>query len=724
MNRDIVAIPLNDHGIRMVSGGYSLTVEAGQVQLARFGSSAGLRFATLGESGLDALLHIHQRQIGPVDGRLGVVLTGGHEWATFALAFDIDPAQPGLFHWRFLVTPHAPPGRAASGAEPEPELTFDKGYQVTVYTQQAPMAAGVAYLYEEALLGSTLFYFQDLTSLNSYFAASHTAPMGGNFPIPLPHFEAGSGIVGYRDGRLGLELPGDGLAALPVGQSIVVSDGYLVLSPGRSADEPAMALCFLERLASVYGRIGRPETRLVDWKGLARRTLADLPDPRNWVQIGGRPFLRAYVNDDRPTAELISQLDVLTSLRDYAGRRTGRDRYVSGDGALRELEGRLEATLLHFYSQEAEAMFNQPLAERREADSWYFVTALVDLSRLARGGDREARRLLGASVERAIEVAHRYGYVFPIFFDPVGRGQPSYAPHHPPQEYDVAGAYAYLMMDLHEDTGETRYLHEAQAAVEALRGPGFDLSYELHATALAATACARLFRVTGEASYLALSYLPLANLLRHCWLWECSYGYATSYRTFFGLSPMTYAAVITPKEQYEAWQALVEYLRLVRGAVPAAIESLVAEFCRHTLNTMRYSFAPMLPSGSVAERPRIARHVGRTAPELYIPLEDMRDGWRQSGDIAQELYGAGMALTFAARAYEQVRPGLTVYSEFPLASWDARSFTLCGTPDYEVEVTVLGDVDQVTGGDGRDVELASTEQGLCFRARGGETYLA
>lgn len=33
------------------------------------------------------------------------------------------------------------------------------------------------------------------------------------------------------------------------------------------------------------------------WQDLARRTLADLPDPRNWVTVAGRPFLRAYADD-------------------------------------------------------------------------------------------------------------------------------------------------------------------------------------------------------------------------------------------------------------------------------------------------------------------------------------------------------------------------------------------------------------------------------------------
>jgi hypothetical protein len=108
------------------------------------------------------------------------------------------------------------------------------------------------------------------------------------------------------------------------------------------------------------------------WQDLARRTLADLPDPRNWVTVAGRPFLRAYVNDGCTTPELIAQLDVLASLSDYP-IRYGSDRLVS------KLDSRLAATLSYFYSPEAHAMVNWPPSLRWDSDSWYCVTALVDL---------------------------------------------------------------------------------------------------------------------------------------------------------------------------------------------------------------------------------------------------------------------------------------------------------------------------------------------------------
>jgi len=97
------------------------------------------------------------------------------------------------------------------------------------------------------------------------------------------------------------------------------------------------------------------------WQDLAWRTLADLPDPRNWVTVAGRPFLRAYADDGRTTPKLIAQLDVLTSLSDY------RIRYGSGR-LVSKLDSRLVATLSYFYNPEAHAMVNWPPSLRWDSD--------------------------------------------------------------------------------------------------------------------------------------------------------------------------------------------------------------------------------------------------------------------------------------------------------------------------------------------------------------------
>lgn len=244
MSTETAVVPLEGYGFCLTSGEYALRLEEGRLRVARQGATEGVAFATLGEEGWNALPFIRQRRIEQVEGRPRVTLLAGHDGAAFSLTFDADPARPGLFHWRFAVTPR----KRSTGVPPFPEMAFTTPPRITLYTQQAPMAAGLVYLYEETVLDSTLFYFQDLTALNGYFAATRTGPTGDLFPTPLLHLPPG--IVGCREDRLGLALPGAEGATLPAGATTVVSEGYLALTPGRPEDEPEMARRFLEDLTA------------------------------------------------------------------------------------------------------------------------------------------------------------------------------------------------------------------------------------------------------------------------------------------------------------------------------------------------------------------------------------------------------------------------------------------------------------------------------------------
>ena len=276
------------------------------------------------------------------------------------------------------------------------------------------------------------------------------------------------------------------------------------------------------------------------------------------------------------------------------------------------------------------------------------------------------------------------------------------------------------MLLLRELTDEARYLEEAKAAIERLRGHGFALAYETHITAQAAAAAAWLWQLTGDTTYLELSYGPLANLLRLSWLYEVDYGPAGGARTFFGLMPTQRAAVITPKEQYEAWIYLTEYLRRAHGQIAPSVEKLVAEFCQHTLLTLPYAFPPLLPKGVATEHPAAYETVSRNRLDLYVPLEDLRDGWSQWGAIGQEVYGAGMAPTLAALAYAEVAPGVVVYSGPPVVEaiehGDAVLVTFSGVVGQSMPVQVLG----VTTVEGVEARPCGAE--LCFRAEGRTVY--
>ena len=106
-------------------------------------------------------------------------------------------------------------------------------------------------------------------------------------------------------------------------------------------------------------------------------------------------------------------------------------------------------------------------------------------------------------------------------------------------------------------------------------------------------------------------------------------------------------------------------------------------------------------------------------PSLYFPFEDIREGRSKSGQIGQELYGSGGPITFAVEAYVKLRPGVTVYSEYPILWYDDLTFTLAGTSDYNCWVQVSREnVSHLLNKQGQKILLQQNR----FKAIGGETY--
>jgi hypothetical protein len=623
---------------------------------------------------------------------LAVTLSGDVGWAEVTLRLEMYPYQPGLLRTRLTATLHNPPPHspALEWTFVDPSTGEEASAGFTIYADPAPMCAPILYGYAE-ILDSTLFYAVDRTALNPFMQAAHYTP---------------SAAPGRRGRSFGHTIDAANLRALPAGEPFVLYDAYLYLTPGEPDGEAEMFARYLRHLGDVYDLLHQPvNDMLPDWRALAEKTIADLADERVWVELGGKRYLRAYLGDTRQGAELISQLDVLEGIVRYEARH----------GDVTALDDDLWATLPDFYDQGYGMLVNGgPVAQGRQTrgDTWYELGHAVKMAELGLMGHQRAVQLALDSAAAWMDFAHAVDYEFPQFYHfDTWRGTG--------REPDCAGGYAYYMLLLHDLTGDALYLDEARAATEHLRGHGFRLAYEVHITAQAAAACARLADLTGNTKYLESSFAPLANLLHLTWLWECDYGSATGYRTFFGLSPMARSAVITPKEQYEAWLYLREYLTLAHDLDPA-IEGLVAGFLEHTLTTLPYTLPPLLPAGVATDSPTTYPTVAENALELYIPLEDLRDGWSVAGVIGQEVYGAGMAPTLAALAYQEVAPGVVVYSGPPVVEavedGDAVLVALGGLAGRSTPVQVFG-VATVEG-----METRPCGAGLCFRAEGGKVY--
>ena len=602
----------------------------------------------------------------------GVRLSGQNEWASYDMLLENYPYNPGLLHYQVVIEPHA---ELPSGAV-ELEWQFvnsntgeETAANMEFFAERASFAAPMFYAYSETF-DATLLYWFDLTRINPFIEVTRYGP---------------AGTAGHRGRSFGHTLTSSDLRKLPTGESVILYDAYLYLTSGRAADEGAMFHNYLLQVSDIYDLIAKPEISLPDWQALAKETLADLVDPATWVELDGKRYWRAYVSDTRQSAEAITQLDVGLASARYAARY--------GDEQATGIAQLAEATLEDFYNPRFGLVQNSgPLAvtgDQGRGDTWYELGHVLKMAEWALLGSDVAAELALASADAWMEYAHTADYRFHRFYNFPDPDNADAAWQGSEREPDASGAYAYYMLLLHELTGEERFLEEAKAAVEALAGNGFLLAYETHITAQAAAACARLWQMTGDPHYLALSYGPLANLVRLAWVWEVDYGPAAEATTFWGLNPTQRSGVITPKEQYEAWIYLDEYLRLAHGAVDPSVEKLVAEFLKYTLVTLAYTLPPLAPEGLVTENPAAYPTVGENRVDLYIPLEDMRDSWGTWDAIGQQVYGAGMAPTLAALAYREI-DGITLYSGYPTILIEGDTAAVTGIPPYTTPVEFSG----------------------------------
>ncbi|SDF74723.1 hypothetical protein SAMN05216464_1286 [Mucilaginibacter pineti] len=500
----------------------------------------------------------------------------------------------------------------------------------------------------------SVFYFQDLSSLCSYCHATCTSAgdiVGGNWP------------------EVGLALPVTKNKPLPAGETFILSDAYVAFSTDIPGDEFELARQYLDLVANVYLALPIPETSYNHWPEIAEKALASIIDNKGcWFQVNGKPYLNAYVCDYKTPPEIMVQLAVLLPMLDHS-KWTGQEHEVIRllrDGLPPFYHEKLGTISRWLPASEGNLDGEEEQLQPMVMDAWYLHHPLLNLSRMALDGDKTAKKLFLDSIGFAIKVAKHFKYEWPVFYKmdtlevvkaetAEGKGG----------EKDVPGLYAHVMLQAWELTKEEKYLTEAKRSAKKLKGNGLNVFYQANNTAFSAGALLRLWKITGEKVYKELSYLCLAGMVKNLQLWNCNYGYGKYYPTFFGVFPLNDAPYTAAYEEQEVFSALHEYLRLAEGEdIPASISLLAAEFIRYLLHRGAYYFPPNLPKEMLSDEVK----TGEIDPDLWIPLEDMGDGWTKSGSVGQEVYGAGIPFGIVPRHYFKV-PGedFMVYVEYPTA---------------------------------------------------------
>ncbi len=146
-------------------------------------------------------------------------------------------------------------------------------------------------------------------------------------------------------------------------------------------------------------------------------------------------------------------------------------------------------------------------------------------------------------------------------------------------EKDVPGAYAHLMIQVWQLTGDKKYFDEALKAAKKLDGLGFDIFYQANNTAFSAGALLRLYKETKDKLYLNLSYMCIAAILKNVQLWECNYGNAKYFPTFFAVYPLKDAPYTAAYEEQEVFAGIHTFLNEADGLeeILPSVRLLLAE---------------------------------------------------------------------------------------------------------------------------------------------------
>ncbi|HEU4961222.1 MAG TPA: hypothetical protein VFT56_12515 [Sphingomonas sp.] len=504
-----------------------------------------------------------------------------------------------------------------------------------VEAAQRGLNGGYLYFHlDEPAFGNVL-YFQNLTALNAYFRATGTKPdgaVGGEWPelgylLPTPR-----------------QSPSPPVDPLPANEGVTLSDAFLVVRDSTAPDESESARQFLQMLGAAYTAIDHPPVHYHDWIARADRTLVDLDHaPEATTKHYGRRYAHPYTASEYPDSMV--QLSLMAAMRDYAHWR----------GKPIALDAEFMKGLGKFYDAKLGAIrrYLPDVGDDKNADavdSWYLYHPLMNLGRLALAGDEEARALLFKSIDFGIKAAHHFDYKWPIQYDVTDFSVITETANDGRGQTDVGGMYAWVMLQAYDLTREERFLHEAQAAIDAAKGMRFNLNYQANLTAWGAAACLRLWRISNDVRYLEQSYVYLASFFHNCVLWESEIAGAAHYGVFLGPSCLQDAPYMAIYECFDSFAAFEYLLKESGPELEPAARVLVGEFCKYAVDRAWYYYPDVLPNDLLATQNRNG-HIDR---KLSFPLEDLYVDGQPAGQVGQEIYGAGAAFIFATRAFHNI----------------------------------------------------------------------
>ncbi|MEL1244995.1 hypothetical protein AAEO56_12025 [Flavobacterium sp. DGU11] len=260
-----------------------------------------------------------------------------------------------------------------------------------IHASQVGTRSGLVFASMTSPAQLSMFYLQNLTAMSEFCDVTQTSlgeTVGGAWP------------------EMGFNLPAVTENPLPDDKFYTVSDAYIVVSEDVPDNDIEIATQYLNYLAALYQIMPKPDTKYRDWPQISRKALRDLTLNKGcWEYAGGHAHLNAYLCDYKTPPEIMVQLAVLTAITEHS-KWTGVAYEVIkeiAEGVPAFYDDKLKTISRWLPSKRGEFDESEEQKSAMVMDSWYLHHPLMNLSKLALNGNKDAEELLLKSLDYAIK---------------------------------------------------------------------------------------------------------------------------------------------------------------------------------------------------------------------------------------------------------------------------------------------------------------------------------
>lgn len=656
---------------RIQTGEYEVSFAHGvsSLSIRRRGADRGLTLRPAGETGSSILSAKDARVVRCVEDRdsICVEVSGSVSWGTGTITLRTHRETPGLINSKIEVVLNRDIVGSEDGISGEhAELAYpddSSDLSLTYYLNGTPGARTYhsaeqrpsaildnnqwIYWGDPIVLKSTLLYFEDFTSLSSFYEMTGTR-LRKTVRQPPDCLDGPKGVPGspFSFGYVMPKL----VKPLQRESRVLLANSFLYIEPGSPQISESEAYCsrFIDGVSAMYPHLDKPEYRMSDWVSITEKGLEDLTACEDVL----RKRADAHAAPAIPESVLRSPIDVPSNLISI-------QRYASTFHSKR-------AQMLVGNAEERWA--NLPEQRLPYGDAWQYLFPMIMAGDYTQEFHSDAAKAfcLGRA-DNVVETGQRLQYIFPLKIN-----QDFSKAADVRYQYDCSGAYVYLMLLYSQFTGESKYITEARAAADRLLQMGFEFPYEFTTTSLAPVALLRLYKKTGDRRYLDGIAIPMAAILRH----SCFFN--PGYREYKGRTIFLLTEAM-PGVYANGWEeaCLVHYLNVLlqegQNVLPSALIEMAAELLRWKGVSLLDSLAPSLPETAVVNE-RIPR-------EWFIPVDRTWDiplegfgylEWDDSGQsdklgsVSQGFYTFGVLPEIAVLLFHPLIGDAMLYAETPI----------------------------------------------------------